>query len=131
IVGRDGVTVNSQALVPGQSVQQAADAVNQALAKNEVQLRLVPAPPPQQNGAQVSVQSGGIEIVHKGTTVTPADSIYRVGFTSARASAVRTSGDDALGSGASQATAGASGPTLPADSGTVSRSTDGGSSDIG
>jgi len=124
VVGRDGVTVNAQSLVPGQSVQQAADAVSQALAKNEVQLRLVPAPPPQQNGAQVSVQSGGIEIIHKGTTVTPADSIYRVGFTSARASAIRTSADgagDALGSGPSEAASG-SGATLPTDQATVSGS---------
>jgi hypothetical protein len=127
IVGRDGVTVNAQSLVPGQSVQQAADAVNQALAKNELQLRLVPAPPPQQDGAQVSVQSGGIEVIHKGTTVTPADSVYRVGFTAARASAIRTSADDALGNGTSEAAGGASGATLPLDSGTVSGSTDIGS----
>jgi hypothetical protein len=119
IVGRDGVAVNSQALLPGQAVQQATDAVTEAMAKNELQLRLVPAPPPQQNGAQVSVQSGGIEIVHKGTTGTPADSVYRVGFTSARASAVRSAADeagDALGSsGSSATTGGSSGATLPAD----------------
>ncbi|HVW35080.1 MAG TPA: choice-of-anchor P family protein [Acidimicrobiia bacterium] len=117
IVGRDGVSVNSQALVPGQSMQQATDAVTQALAKNELQLRLVPAPPPQQNGAQVSVQSGGIEIVHKGTTVTPADSVYRIGFTSARASAVRATVDefgDGLGSTPAETSAGSS-ATLPTD----------------
>jgi hypothetical protein len=117
IVGRDGVSVNAQSLVPGQSVQQAAAAVSQALTRNDLQLRLVPASPPQQDGARVSVQSGGIEIVHKGTTVTPSDSIYRVGFASARASAIRSSADtgDALGSGSAEAgTAAGSPATAPA-----------------
>ena len=112
IVGRDGVTVNTEALVPGTVVKQATDAVTAALKQNDVQIRLVPAPPPEHQGPQVSVQSGGIEIVHKGTTVTPADSIYRIGFTSARASATRSSPSDELGGvlpGSSDSTSGSTG----------------------
>jgi hypothetical protein len=112
IVGRDGVTVNTEALVPGTAVKQATDAVTAALKQNDVQIRLVPAPPPEHQGPQVSVQSGGIEIVHKGTTVTPADSIYRIGFTSARASATRSSPSDELGGvlpGSSDSTSGSTG----------------------
>jgi hypothetical protein len=93
IVGRDGVVVDQQALVPGTTVQGATKTLNDALKVGDVTVRLVPAPAPQVQGSQVSAESEGIEIVHRGTSVTPADSIYRIGFTSARASAFAGSRD--------------------------------------
>lgn len=93
IVGRDGVVVDQQDLVPGATVQAASTALSDALKVNDVTVRLLPAPAPQVQGSQVSAESEGIEIVHRGTSVTPADSIYRIGFTAARASAFAGSPD--------------------------------------
>ena len=88
VVGPDGVAVREEALGSGDSPREAANQLGAALKANDLEIRFVPAPPPIRENGQISVQSAGIEIVHRGSTFTPADSVYRFGFAAARGNAI-------------------------------------------
>jgi hypothetical protein len=90
VISRDGVSVKEQKLLPGTSVQQAADQVSKSLQAADIQIRLAPAPLSEVQGSQAIAQSEGVEIVHQGGTVTAANSIYRFGLASASAVASRS-----------------------------------------
>ena len=99
VIGPDGVSVNGEKLGDGQSPRQAAAQLGQALKGHDLEIRFVPAPPPIRENGQISVQSAGIEIVHRGSSVTPADSVYRFGFAAARGNAVGDAGGADLSAG--------------------------------
>jgi hypothetical protein len=114
VIGRDGVSVKSEALVPGTSMQDAAKQVSDALKGGDVQMRLIPAPATDKQAGHASSQAQGVEIIHQGGTFTPANSSYRFGFVSASANASRTSGESAsseagLGTAGSDYTSGGAG----------------------
>ncbi|HZQ27315.1 MAG TPA: hypothetical protein VFA94_06425 [Acidimicrobiales bacterium] len=123
IVSADGVSVNQQA-VPGTSVRTLADQLSAALKANDLQIRLVPATPPNTVGGEVTATSAGVEVVHQGTSVTPTDSVYRFGFTSARADASTGDSGDLTSGGDTSST----GNTSTASTDSSTGSTDTGSS---
>lgn len=92
VISRDGVSVKEEKLLPGTSVQEAADQISKALRAADVQIRLAPPPLSDVQGTQAIAQSEGVEIVHQGGTLTAANSIYRFGFASANAAASRSGG---------------------------------------
>ena len=136
VIGRDGVSVRSDALLPGKNVQDAAKEVSESLKAADVQLRLIPAPATSKQAGHASSQAQGVEIVHQGATLTPSNSSYRFGFVSASAGATRSTGEsgssdaatagDPSGPAGSTGTGSASGPastdsqpgTVPTWSGT-------------
>jgi hypothetical protein len=94
VIGPDGVTVNKEQ-VPGTEVRTAAAKVEAALAQNgNLRIRLVPAPPVETRGGEVTAQSGAIEIAYVARTPTPVDVVQRFAYTQARVNAV-PGGNDA------------------------------------
>jgi hypothetical protein len=95
IIGRDGVSVRDEALVPGTSFKDATKQVGEALKQGGMQIRLVPGPIERQ-GAQGTGQSAGVEIAQSGSQALAAKSFYRFGFAYASAAGVS---DDAIAGG--------------------------------
>ena len=87
-IGPDGIAVNRQA-VPGTEARQLAAQVESALSQaGGMRVRLVPAPPPEVKGGQVSAQSGALEIAFVSQDPTPANVVQRFAYTRAVVNAV-------------------------------------------
>lgn len=130
VIGPDGVTVDKQK-TPAVSLADANKAVNDALSKADIGIRLAPPPVPTKNGSQVSIQSSGIEIINRGQQVTPANSYYRFPYVFAAANAAPADAGTGTGtddlSGGAGTSGGGSFPASRQSAGTSS-STNGASS---
>jgi hypothetical protein len=97
VIGRDGIRVRDDAVVPGQSIQNVAEQVSQALQAADVNVRLLPPATASKLGSQTAVWTAGIEIVHRGEAVRRSDSFYRLGYVSAAVGATGDSGQPVEG----------------------------------
>ena len=86
-IGPDGVSVNRQA-VPNTEVRTLAARVEGGLAQGGMRVRLVPAPPVEVRGGQVSAQSGALEISYRSQEPTPVDVVQRFAYSRAVVNAV-------------------------------------------
>lgn len=88
VIGPDGVSVNREA-VPATELRTLTTLVEEALDQaGSMKIRLVPAPPVQVRGGEVTAGSGAIEISYLAQEPTPANVVQRVAYTRARVNAV-------------------------------------------
>lgn len=97
VIGPDGIRVNKEQ-VPGTELRSAAARLDAALAEHgNLRIRLVPAPPVETRGSEVSAQSGAIEVAYVAQTPTPVDVVERYAYTQARVNAVPSRKDTTPG----------------------------------
>lgn len=97
-----GVSVDAQR-VPADELSSQSDKLEDQLKALDLQIRLVPASPARVDGPRVEVESAGIEIVHQGSTLTAANSVYHLGLARAGASGLATGGPEEAGPAAAAA----------------------------
>jgi hypothetical protein len=87
-IGPDGVAVNREA-VPSTEVRTLSARIHDAMAQaGGMRVRLVPAPPVEVRGGEVTAQSGAIEISYLGQEPTPVDVVQRIAYSRATVNAV-------------------------------------------